>query len=191
MELIEKGESHDSISKKFNVALSTIGKIKKRKECYQDLDIETRKKKKINSFQSSLHAELDSRVNHYFNVCRSYNLTVTGEMLQEAAKKTATDLKIENFNASRGWLDKFKQRHLISMRNLCGESNSVNKETVDNWKAHIEDKIRGYSLDNIFNCDETGLLFRMQCRQFLHRQIKIAFVLADLIIVMNPWQHQQ
>jgi hypothetical protein len=32
-------------------------------------------------------------------------------MLQEKATKIALRLKIENFKASNGWLDKFKKRH--------------------------------------------------------------------------------
>ena len=42
---------------------------------------------------------------------------------------------------------------------MSGESAGVNIDTVDDCKRRILDIVQGYSPDNIFNCDKTGLFF--------------------------------
>ncbi|KAF0740487.1 tigger transposable element-derived protein 6-like, partial [Aphis craccivora] len=43
---------------------------------------------------------------------------------------------------------------------VCGESNDVNVDEVNEWKSKIGDLIKYYNSDCIYNCDETGLYFR-------------------------------
>ena len=43
---------------------------------------------------------------------------------------------------------------------ICGESGEVQGETVDSWKERLPQIVQGYSKDNIWNMDETGLFFR-------------------------------
>ena len=43
---------------------------------------------------------------------------------------------------------------------MSGESAGVNIDTVDDHNRRILDIVQGYSPDNIFNCDKTGLFFR-------------------------------
>ena len=42
----------------------------------------------------------------------------------------------------------------------CGESGGVDRETVEDWKKRISEICAGYEPKNIFNADETGLLYR-------------------------------
>lgn len=65
------------------------------------------------------------------------------------------------FKASNGWLDKFKNRHGIVFRALCGESAGVDSITVEEWKKRLPTLIGSYSMDNIYNADETGLFFKL------------------------------
>ena len=66
-----------------------------------------------------------------------------------------------NFKASNGWLEKFKNRHGIVFRALCGESASVDSTTVEEWKNRLPTLLHSYSMDNVYNADETGLFFRL------------------------------
>ncbi|GBN15343.1 hypothetical protein AVEN_272042-1 [Araneus ventricosus] len=70
------------------------------------------------------------------------------------------DINETLFKASDGWLKEFKVRHGLSVLKLCGESDAVNKETVDKWK---EEKLKNitekYDSEDIFNADKTGLFF--------------------------------
>ena len=47
-------------------------------------------------------------------------------MIQERALKFASDLNVESFKASNGWLESFKKRHNIIFGTMCGERGDVN-----------------------------------------------------------------
>ena len=72
----------------------------------------------------------------------------------------ATKLGLDDFKASDGWLSKFKLRHKIKGEILHGESGSVDVQIVDRWKQIHTDLINSYDAKNIFNVDETGLMWR-------------------------------
>lgn len=46
----------------------------------------------------------------WFAQIRSLNLPLNGDLLRTKALKFATDLGVVNFEASNGWIDKFKKR---------------------------------------------------------------------------------
>jgi centromere protein B len=56
---------------------------------------------------------------------RSENIPINGPVLQEKATKIALSLKIENFKASNGWLDRFKKHHGITCKFMCGENSML------------------------------------------------------------------
>ena len=57
-----------------------------------------------------------------------------------------------------GW--RLTHRYQISFRLLSGESAGVDMDAVDSWRRALDDIVQDYNLDDIYNCDETGLLFR-------------------------------
>ena len=67
------------------------------------------------------------------------------------------------FQASRGWLWRFCQRHGVRNLSLQGEKVSSNDSTVDLFKASIQELLESeqLSFDLLYNCDETGLCYRM------------------------------
>jgi hypothetical protein len=70
-------------------------------------------------------------------------------------------LKLENdqFKVSIGWLDSFKKRHNIVWNGVCGESKDVDESVVNENKPKLLELISPYEHKNIYNADETGLLF--------------------------------
>lgn len=74
--------------------------------------------------------------------------------------KLAEKMNINDFKASNGWLEKFKKRHDIVWKQVSGEANDVNQETVVEWKQKISRLIAGYKAKDVYNADETGLFFR-------------------------------
>ncbi|XP_025409934.1 tigger transposable element-derived protein 6-like [Sipha flava] len=105
-------------------------------------------------------ALVDKVTFEWFCRARSYNLPVSGPLLQEKALEVVNEVGLENFKASNGWLEKFRERHNISFKNICGEGNSVDTSVVEKWLEKLKTLISDYEPKNIFNCDETGLFFR-------------------------------
>ncbi|KRZ77646.1 Tigger transposable element-derived protein 4 [Trichinella papuae] len=50
--------------------------------------------------------------------------------------------------------------HNIKLKVISGEYASVDEGTVNNWKECLFEILKCYEKRNVFNCDETGLLFR-------------------------------
>ncbi|CAF1032660.1 unnamed protein product [Brachionus calyciflorus] len=84
------------------------------------------------------------------------------EMLLEKAKQYGTMLSITNFNYSDRWLAKFKERHNIFQKTLHGESASVNQIEVAKGRSQLKAITFAYSLDDVFNFDETALFYKLQ-----------------------------
>ncbi|RNA11669.1 tigger transposable element-derived 6-like [Brachionus plicatilis] len=74
--------------------------------------------------------------------------------------------KYENYNQSpdlhltcdfNGWLCKFKERNGISLKTTIGEA----LEFVQNWILSVlPDLIKDYAVDDIFNANETTLIYK-------------------------------
>ena len=85
---------------------------------------------------------------------------VTGPMLQEETLLIAKDLGIsDDFNASNGWLQRFKERHNIKQLVVSGESGDVSEETVSVWRERLQTLTQGYALKDIRNEDKTSCFF--------------------------------
>ncbi|XP_054630194.1 tigger transposable element-derived protein 4-like isoform X2 [Dunckerocampus dactyliophorus] len=138
----------------------------------QILNILKRKKEWIEEFKSNMpldrkrkvrktaNDELNAILYEWFKDSRARQLPVSGPLLQEKAKEIATQLQLDEFKASNGWLDAFRRRHNIIFRKMNGESGCVETAVVDDWKQKLPDLCDGYALRDIYNMDETGLFYR-------------------------------
>lgn len=159
----DRGLSHRDLSNKFQVSIGAVSNILKRKHEYID-DYESNKNKKVKrKFKDDSGQEINEQVYDWFVAQRSKNIAISGPVLQEYARKVAEELNSSSnaFRASNGWLEKFKARYNIHFRTICGESRSVNQVTVDDWKIRLSNIIEHYDPENIFNCDETGLFYKL------------------------------
>ena len=73
--------------------------------------------------------------------------------------KARGDGAVQEFTASSGWMWRFCQRHTIRQLSLQGEKLSADKAAADQFIPKFQVFVRDgrYSLDQVFNCDETGL----------------------------------
>lgn len=161
--VIEEAEkskkSQRQLAEQFDVGKTQILKIlKDREEIYKSwrensCNLQMKKKVKTEA------GEIDSIVYDWFCAVRMKKIPVTGPMLQEKAIEVAKTLGSNGFKASNGWLQKFKNRHEITGKIICGESGSVVAETVEQWKEKLAAHCTGYSEEDIYNVDETGLFY--------------------------------
>lgn len=112
-------------------------------------------------FRKSEFGAINDVVYNWFCAARAKNIPISGPLIQRKAIEVSQELKIENFKASNGWLEKFRARHSISHRVISGESNDVDLNVVNDWTCKIESICAGYDQKNIFNLDETGLFYRI------------------------------
>ncbi len=67
----------------------------------------------------------------------------------------------QQFIASCGFQWRFCHRFGIEDLFISGEKLSSNTFPAEQFVKEFPDLINGYSLDQVFNCDETGLYYRM------------------------------
>ena len=92
---------------------------------------------------------------------RSRNAVVSASILKTKAKELAEKINIKGFQASDGWLDRWKNK--VSFKTVPGEGNSCTAEMTAPWKeTTLPTILSKYELDEIYNADEFGLFFRMQ-----------------------------
>ena len=97
----------------------------------------------------------------WFRAARAKNIPLSGPVLKQKALKIAADLGHKEFEASTGWLTKFKDRHMIAFRIISGESASVQQQAVDTWTQNLLSEILNkHAPEDIFNADETGLFYQ-------------------------------
>lgn len=83
--------------------------------------------------------------------------------------------KSSSFVASKGWFDKFKKRYNFHNIKFMGEAASADvgaaSEFVRSLRIHLKDN--GYSTQQVFNADETGLFWkRLPSRTFISKEEK-------------------
>ena len=103
----------------------------------------------------------------WFRQKRMEGVPISGPLLCEKAvdlyKTLHKDAKDSDFVASEGWKWRFCKRHGIRQLSLQGEKMSADSdaasEFIESFPKFFKESC--YSLDQIFNCDETGLNFRL------------------------------
>ena len=164
VELIKDSERHLSqrdLAVKYKISTGAVCNILKRKQEYLS-DFESNQCNEVKrKLKNNLGKKIDDETYSWFVAQRAKNLPISGPILQEKARQIAMEFG-DNvvFKASNGWLDKFKSRHGISYRAICGEAASVNLITINEWINRLPSIIDGYDRSNIFNADETSLFFK-------------------------------
>ena len=107
----------------------------------------------------------DKAVYLWFKQKRMEGVPISGLILREKAVQLHKKMYGEesSFSGSTGWQWRFCKRHGIRNLSLEGEKLSADTEAsvtfITNFNKFVEE--RQLTLNQIFNCDETGLNFRL------------------------------
>src|SRR3954462_14961206 len=96
-------------------------------------------------------------------------MILSDNILREKAKEFSKDLNIteDMIGFSNGWLGGFKNRNNLSKQRIHREANSAPLSTLPELQAELQELISKYNPSDVFNCDETGLFYRMTPNQTL------------------------
>ena len=96
-------------------------------------------------------------------------VTLTDLLIKEKAKVFAQAFNIQESELmfSNGWLEKFKKRNNIQRYRAHGEAGSAPLESLTEERTKLRRLLGRFTLDRIYNIDETGLFYRMPPNQTL------------------------
>lgn len=160
---VDSGMKKGDVSRKHGITpstLSTFLKDRHKIELQLQQPLMGPKRKRIRQPQLQ---DVDSAVFTWFQDMRSRNVAINGPLIREKALQFATTLGHEHFQASVGWLNRFRERYGIVAKFICGEAGDTPMESVMEWRAgEVTKLISSYSPDDVFNADEAGIFFQLE-----------------------------
>ncbi|CAG8623907.1 3730_t:CDS:2, partial [Acaulospora morrowiae] len=149
------------LANQFNIGESTVYDILKRKDKLLN--------KNPNSYIASLKRErtpkfpqIEQSLALWLDQANGTNLSISGEILLHKATDFARLMDINNFTGSQGWLSHFKKRYNIRSITKPGEANSAPLYDLPQFRNDLQNLLMEWDLNDVYNCDETGLFWRME-----------------------------
>lgn len=153
---------------------STISESLGSRYAFLDQQIDSRAISDAKRLRAAEHPLLEAALDEYLSRINSQGLTVTGEVIQTAARllwqKMPDFSGLEEPKFSRGWLDGFKTRYSYKFRRKHGEIGSANAIDFSDDLEAIQQVISSYESEDIYNVDETGLFWRQSPSTTLSKQ---------------------
>lgn len=145
----------------FEISPTTLSTILKNKNKIEEARSSSIAHGKFRKARFCEYADVDKAMIKWVTAARHKNIPLSGPIIREKAIEFAESLGHSDFIASVGWLDKFKRRHNIAGRVVCGESGDINIQTRNDWINNVlPNIIEQYDHNDIFNADETGLFYK-------------------------------
>ena len=157
------GTSIRPLAEMFNCGKTQIARILKTKDTITRMyesNVSGRKVHTSTISRTSEYSDINKALYDWFTLASSKNIHPGGPQLIEKAKQIAVRLGIPEFKGSNGWLEKWKKTYNIRQFTVSGESGDVQGATVDSWKERLPEIVQGYSKDDIWNMDETGVFWQ-------------------------------
>jgi len=148
------------IASEFGIPASTLSTILKDKDkilkAVEEAPCLPRRKR----FKASSFPEIEHAMTEWMKRVSDYNLPISGPLIQEKAAEFAKNLGLK-FQASSGWLEKFKSRNGIVEKIVSGESAAVSEVDCEHYRTNVlPSLLKEYDSNDIFNADEFGLFFK-------------------------------
>ena len=168
---IKEGVPQIRLAEQYGVGRSTITDLKKNEDKIREFaeGIENQGISKVRKvMRLGKDEQLEEALYMWFVQKRGQGNPVSGPLLAEKAKQLHDMLhegcsNAPSFTASAGWLWRFCKRHGIRQLSLEGEQLSSDECAVEPFQSFVQELIEeeGLTLEQIYNCDETGLYYRM------------------------------
>ena len=106
------------------------------------------------------HPELAEALTLWANQKSAGNFVLSQHILLEKAKQFGESLGVTGFSYSQGWLYNWQKRYGFRFTVLHGEASSAPQEGIELAQNNLRLVLEGYTPDDVFNQDETGLCWR-------------------------------
>ena len=169
-EMAKKNVPKSVIMSQFSIGKSTLNDILRSEEKFKKFKAEkeelglTGAAKTAKKVKGGYFDKLDSALYIWFRQEREKGCPVTGPILLEKASEFHRLIYGEHskpFLASSGFQWRFCGRFGLRNLKICGEKLSSDSSSAEQFVNEFSGITEGYSEHQIFNCDETGLYFRM------------------------------
>ncbi|XP_053555977.1 tigger transposable element-derived protein 1-like [Bombina bombina] len=182
--LYDEGVIQAEIGRKLGFTRTTINTVMKNRE---KIVAEVKSATPVNTTtiqkRDSIVADMERLLILWIENQTTRHVPVNQAIIQSKALSLFNDLKTKKgeaakdaeFVASRGWFDRFKKRSNLHNIKVQGEAAAADTEAAESYPSEFAKIIEdgGYSMDQIFNVDETGLFWKkMPARTFIARQEK-------------------
>lgn len=163
---LENGASRKQMCLDYSIGETTVRDILKQKEkllAFASVSDSASGMKKRKTMKNSTYNELDSALAEWLAQVRSEGTPVSGPIISAKAKIFFDLLGLEgNFDATSGWLHRFKKRHGIREIGVHGEKLSSDQQAADDFRRDFEEFVlsEDLSYEQIYNADESGLFWK-------------------------------
>ena len=166
----QRGVKAGDLMKEYSLASSTVSTIFKNQDKIieeRECNINENGSKRNNSakrIKAPTYSDIDSAVEEWFKQTIAHkNVVIGGPEIQAQALKYAIFLNHPEFQASNGWLQRFRDRNHISFKTIVGEAGLVDTNVTDTFiQQLLPGLLASYEPRDIYNADETALFFRAQ-----------------------------
>ena len=150
------------LAEEYDVSQEMISDILKESEKWLAL--------KLDSYEASLKKQVkpnfpqvDEALGFWVEKAIDNNITISGELLAQKACDFATLLDAQDFKGSDGWVAGFKKCHNLESYVKHEEAASApSEEDLNEMRKDLQNILKEYLPDDIFNIDETGLYWKME-----------------------------
>ena len=168
LDLIQAGKKKKEVCLLHNLAPSTLSTILKHESKLRDEFDKNRDSSRL-LIRKSPHSDMEQHLVKWIRTVRENNVALDGPLVQEKAMEFASLMGLTDFQATQGWLARFKKRENLNFQAVCGEAGGVDSSVVQNWIDNVlPSKLAPFHEDDVFNVDETGLFYQLQPSRTLH-----------------------
>lgn len=159
----DRGETPTVISTVYGIGRPTIYDILKSRDKIEKFVKSVEDHSKRKTLKMSEYPQVEEALYSWFKQQRNRHAPISGDILKEKAKFFYREItKNDDFRASVGWFEKFKQRHGIRFLQMSGEKLSADESQISSFIENLNAKITqlGLTPEQLYNADETGLNWR-------------------------------
>ncbi|EXX67936.1 Pdc2p [Rhizophagus irregularis DAOM 197198w] len=163
----EPNLSNVSLAQRYNIGKSTVTDILSEKERWLAISGD---QGSIKKFRRPKWPQLEQALGLWVDNALNTRQDIDGNILKVKAAFFAERFSIEDFHQSEGWLTGFKKRHGLQQFKEQGEASSApSVESIENDRLALQDFLKSYNQEDIWNADETGLFWKMEPSKVLAR----------------------